>query len=495
MAIDVRRRVAELHSRRDPGEDPGRRRLIDPMLDEVLHPHRLVEFGVEPLEKKRRQRRAPREGRGDVVKAAALFPLSQARHHADRHEIAGDVVVDERRHDRRRLHAGGMDVDRATDGLGDLFEARPLPPGCAKREAGEGGADEIRIDRPQPRVVEPHAVEHARPLAVDEDVGRGEELVEASLATPPLDVEEDVLLPPAGIHPDRQHPVAHRRLHLDHVGPLLGKEPSAVRPGHDMRQLHHPHPFERPVLRLAKEPLLFAARSLEVDERTLEHFGPDRMRGPLLGRAHHAEREVLRDRLVLEFLRRLLLDGGLDPLGRVDAVERDEEPVAEVRMEADHRHVPAILRPEGAVVGVHSPGIHDRAVAVLEEQLEAVEKETAAAPVELECLAGEAADRAEMLDDRAEGRHHAGGIIMRLDGALHIGDPGGDRDLRGVEGKGECGSDGIVGVALLQRQRHAVFQISRGVSPSAASTGATENSGFHERSIREATAATIRRIS
>ena len=348
-----------------------------------------------------------------------------------------------------------MDVDRAADGLRDLFEARPLPPGRAEREAGEGGTDQIRIDRPQARVVEPHAVQRARPLAVDEDVGRGEELVEASLATSPLDVEEDVLLSPAGIHPDRQHPVAHRRLHLDHVGSLLGEEPGTVRPGHDVRQLHHPHPFERPVLRLAEEPLLLAARSLEVDERTLEHFGPDRMRGPLLGRAHDAERKVLRDRLVLELLRRLLLDGGLDRLGRVDAVERDQQLVAEVRMEADHRHVSAILRPKGAVVGVHSPGIHDRAVAVLEEQLQAIEKETAAAPVELERLAGEATDRAEMLNDRAEGRHHAGGIVMRLHRALHIGDTGGDRDLRGVKGKGERGGDRVVGMALFKREEHA----------------------------------------
>ena len=241
------------------------------------------------------------------------------------------------------------------------------------------------------------------------------------------------------------------------------------------------------MLRLAEEPLLLAARSLEIDERTLEHFGPERMRGPLRGRAHDAEREVLHDRLVLELLRRLLLDGGLDRLGRVDAVERDQEPVAEVRMEADHRHMPAILRPVGAVVGVHPPGIHDRAVAVLEEQLEAVEEETAAAPVELERLAGEAADRAEMLDDRAEGRHHTGGIVMRLDRALHIGDAGGHRDLRGVEGTRERGGDGVVGVALFEREKHTVFQRRKsGVSPSGAQEGAAEKGVGREQSIREA---------
>jgi hypothetical protein len=82
---------------------------------------------------------------------------------------------------------------------------------------------------------------------------------------------------------------------------------------------------------------------------------------PFLRGTHHAQRQVEPSEFILEFLRGVLFDGGLDRVGGVRALQMSSQPIEQVRKKPDHLHITPVLRAVGPVVGAHRPGVeHDR---------------------------------------------------------------------------------------------------------------------------------------
>ena len=88
-----------------------------------------------------------------------------------------------------------------------------------------------------------------------------------------------------------------------------------------------------------------------------------------------------------------------------------------MREKPNHLHITPVLGAIGTVVGAHRPGVQHERVAVEQLDLQLVEVKPAQPTVQRHGLGRQAANAAEMFDDRTERGHHTDGVVVQLDRA------------------------------------------------------------------------------
>ncbi len=183
--------------------------------------------------------------------AAAGSPASdQSRADAERAVEPGDEVAD------RRAGAHGLvarlagDAHEATHRLGDEVEGRAVAIGAADAEAGDVAIDEVGLELFQPRRAEPHLVEDAGAVILDQHIALADQPRQhlAPLGRAQIEGDRPLVAVIGGEIPAQ--PVAygalmaHRialagRFHLDDVGAHIGEQHRAERAGEDAGEVEN----------------------------------------------------------------------------------------------------------------------------------------------------------------------------------------------------------------------------------------------------------------
>ena len=199
------------------------------------HPHRAVgHVHVEP--------RALARALG-VVERGEHAGGGEGRGEGDRHDRAG----------RRRLAVAQAGEQAGVAEVGDVV-ARRIGVRAEVTEAGDRAPDDLRMSCAHGVVAQPEAVELARPVGLDDEVGPADEPVEHRRGALLAEIEGHGPLPAVqgdvgGVEPAAVHaaePVARgRRLDLDHVGAEVGEQERAEAAGDHAREVEHVHVAER----------------------------------------------------------------------------------------------------------------------------------------------------------------------------------------------------------------------------------------------------------
>ena len=150
---------------------------------------------------------------------------------------------------------------RAAHAVGDDLGGAPVPVGPGLAEVGDGDDGETGKAPPQIVGVEAKAAHGAGTEGLDEDVGVVEQPVEEAASGARGEVEGHAALVDvegkeeaallgvgdvAGEGAETAGGVAGAgALDLHHVGAVGGEQPGADRPGHELREINHPHSLER----------------------------------------------------------------------------------------------------------------------------------------------------------------------------------------------------------------------------------------------------------
>jgi hypothetical protein len=254
------RRPTVVHERHDdqiallPAEDSGRTdlRMVMPRADRrdgaaggtvELHVDLVtVEVGVEDR---------------DVEILPLARPLAVEERASDRaHRVrAGRDVAETEHRQHREAFRIADHVRHARVGLGDEIVARLLRERSRLAERGDRAHDDLRVQRADVLVTEPHAADRSRRVVLDEHVDLGRELAEQRPSLRALHVDAEALLPAVLLHVIRAPPVLHERqtaaeialrrdLDLDHLRTHLDQETSAGRPGEHLREVENAIPVE-----------------------------------------------------------------------------------------------------------------------------------------------------------------------------------------------------------------------------------------------------------
>src|SRR5262249_17224663 len=106
--------------------------------------------------------------------------------------------------------------------------------------------------------------------------------------------------------------------------------------------------------------------------------------------------------------------------------------------------VAALFRAIRAVVRTNAPIIHQGGVAVQEVQLHVIESQAGKPPVHCHGLRRQPAHAPKALDDGSTGCHQPGGVVMRLDRTLDVGQSGLHADLAWIDFKRKSAADCVV---------------------------------------------------
>ena len=161
-------------------------------------------------------------------------------------------------HLRRRAAGEPGDTHQPAHPLGHQVEPAPIAVRPAPAKTRDAGVDESRVDLRQLIVTQPQPVHHPRTEVLRHNVRRLHHATKHTLAliraqiqrnAPLVSVQrqkaggEPVLIPTP--HAPRVVPAA-RPLDLDNVGAHIGQQHRAHRPRHNLRQIQHLHPHQRP---------------------------------------------------------------------------------------------------------------------------------------------------------------------------------------------------------------------------------------------------------
>jgi len=186
----------------------------------------------------------------DRIAAAGASSPHQRRAHPERGVETGDEVADRRAGTQRRAIGLAGDAHEATHCLGDEIERRTVAIGPAVAEAGDVTADEVGVQRLDPRLVKAHPGEDPRTGILDQHIAAGDQLGQclAALFVPQVERQRAFVAVEPGEIPaepvaDQTLP-AHRvavagRFDLDHLGAHVAEQHGAERPGEDAGQIDH----------------------------------------------------------------------------------------------------------------------------------------------------------------------------------------------------------------------------------------------------------------
>ena len=198
--------------------------------------------------------------------AAVHVAVVQRHHHRVGGGQRGDAVGEHERRQRRRPVGLADDVGEAAHRLGQRAVAGPVALGPAPAVAGDVQHHDVRVAGVHRLVVDAPALEGARPVADDQHVADGEQLVEQLLALGLAQVERDAALVAADALPHEADavaavaPRAHRvagagLLDLDDLGAELAER------GAHHRARRRASPPRRPAARAAdRRPAVSARR-------------------------------------------------------------------------------------------------------------------------------------------------------------------------------------------------------------------------------------------
>ena len=217
------------------------------------------------------------------------------------HQPAGRVV--ERLHRQRDGAVGARLAHPAVgDPGGHLHEAvEPAPPGPRPGPAVgvERDVDEARPDAPPLLIAEPEVLEGARPIAVHEHVGLGEQRVQSRTAAGGAGVQ------PRGALADRH--VGHDAglvpvgwVDPQHGGAEPGQRSGRDRAGEHAGEVEHPHARERPSGIRGPGDVPLPAPAADRDQRLAGHRGALGRGRPVGGGPHACGAAAGRDHLGLE---------------------------------------------------------------------------------------------------------------------------------------------------------------------------------------------------
>ncbi len=207
--------------------------------------------------------------------------------HGDRRGL----VHDELAHQLWRTRVACLQVGHPRHRLDDIVVHPLLGLRAGAAEPGHRHVDDVRVDRPELRLADPHSFGGARAEVLQEHVGGGAEVEQRLQTVGMFRVDRDRPLAAIDAVEQRAHRVPLRselahavadavgQLHLDHLGPLLGHD----HPGHRSRD--HLSGFDDSHSRERLHPVIldFAWRRPERARKTTEpgpdHRGdPDRVR-------------------------------------------------------------------------------------------------------------------------------------------------------------------------------------------------------------------------
>lgn len=199
----------------------------------------------------------------DVLALPGALGVPQRGEDAERGEQSRNGISHTGSHPDGVRGVGPGDGHQTAHGLRDDVEGRPVPVGAVPArlvaEAANRGVDQAGIAGREGVVVETEAVHDAGGEVLDDDVGVVDQAQQYVAGLGLLQVQHERPLVAIG---RLEHPavvagfvvggeragvaeeVAARRLHLDHVGALVGEQRRAERPGEGLGEVDDPHPVE-----------------------------------------------------------------------------------------------------------------------------------------------------------------------------------------------------------------------------------------------------------
>lgn len=274
---------------------------------------------------------------------AGRHPTGQAPDRGGGHEIAGGVV--ERLH-RQRLRAVGAEAAHAfgSDAGAHLDQTVEPTPAAPRTGPAIGIQRDIHQARrePPPRLgIQPEPRKRAWPIAVNENVGLGDEVGESLAILGKAQVEPGATLAQRHVGDDRRF-VPPGRVDAQHVGAEPGEEARRHGTGQHPGQVEDADAGERPLARSRQISARQGIRGLDPQQGLGGHAPPLRMIGPGGERAHRRRAPALLDHRRLEIIRCPARDRGSDGgllVRRAENRERRVPMMGRIGMEPD----PAVL--------------------------------------------------------------------------------------------------------------------------------------------------------
>ena len=208
---------------------------------------------------------------------------------------------------RQRLRLVGAEAAHAFGGdagahLDQAVEAAPAAPRSSPAIGVKRDIHETGRKAPQRLGIETEAGERAGPIAMNEDVGLGDEVGKSPAILGQAQIEPGAAFAQRHVGNDRRL-VPPGRIDAQHVGPEPGKEARRHRTSQHPGQVENPHAGERPLARSRQVSARRGIRGLDTEQGLGSHAPSLRMVGPGRERAHRRRAPSPIDHRRLEVIR------------------------------------------------------------------------------------------------------------------------------------------------------------------------------------------------
>ena len=190
------------------------------------------------------------EAGADGIASPGTAAAHQGRAHAERALKAGDQIGDRRPGAHRRAIGLAGHAHKPAHRLGDEIEGGPVAIGSAGAKAGEAATDQRGVQRLEPSPVKAHRRHDPGSEILDQHIAARDQLFEHRAAITAAQIQgqralvaverREIPAQPVPHRPLPAHRVARARgFDLDHLGPHIGQDHRAERPGQNARQIDH----------------------------------------------------------------------------------------------------------------------------------------------------------------------------------------------------------------------------------------------------------------